>query len=216
MKRVFGMVEVIFDILYLFTSMMIGIVLIISASGNTIRIIAGLMAIILSGGDAFHLIPRILVIITGREETYQRMLGRGKQITSITMTLFYILLWHIGISVYDISNLEILTYVLYLLAIIRIFLCFLPQNKWLDRYPPVLWGIYRNIPFLLIGMLVGGMFFMNRSIPSSFGLAWFAICLSFIFYLPVVLWANFNPKIGMLMLPKTLAYVWLLVMCLSI
>lgn len=216
MKRVFGMVEVIFDILYLFTSMMIGIVLIISASGNTIRIIAGLMAIVLSGGDAFHLIPRILVIITGREETYQRMLGRGKQITSITMTLFYILLWHIGISVYRIDNLVILTYTLYLLAIIRIFLCFLPQNKWLDRYPPVLWGIYRNIPFLLIGMLVGGMFFMNRSIPSSFGLAWFAICLSFIFYIPVVLWANSNPKIGMLMLPKTLAYVWLLVMCLSI
>lgn len=216
MKRVFGMIEVIFDILYLFTSMMIGIVLIISASGNTIRIIAGLMAIVLSGGDAFHLIPRILVIITGREETYQRMLGRGKQITSITMTLFYILLWHIGISVYRIDNLAILTYTLYLLAIIRIFLCFLPQNKWLDRYPPALWGIYRNIPFLLIGMLVGGMFFMNRSIPSSFGLAWLAICLSFIFYIPVVLWANSNSKIGMLMLPKTLAYVWLLVMCLSI
>lgn len=216
MKRTFGIIEIIFDVLYLFTAMLIGILLILSATENTIRLMAGIMAIVLSGGDAFHLIPRILLITRAKVDGFHSMLGRGKQIASITMTIFYILLWHIGISVYGISNLEFWTFLLYILAIIRIFLCFLPQNKWSDHYPPVLWGIYRNIPFLFMGMIVGVMFFMYRSIPSGFELAWLALSLSFIFYLPVVLWVNFNPKIGMLMIPKTLTYLWLLIMCLSI
>lgn len=36
---------------------------------------------------------------------------------------------------------------------------------------------------------------------------WLAIALSFAFYLPVVLWSNRQPKAGMLMLPKTCAYL---------
>ena len=32
--------------------------------------------------------------------------------------------------------------------------------------------------------------------------------LSFGFYIPVVLWAEVHPLIGMLMIPKTCAYVW--------
>lgn len=32
--------------------------------------------------------------------------------------------------------------------------------------------------------------------------------LSFAFYIPVVLWAEVNLLIGMLMIPKTCAYVW--------
>ena len=34
------------------------------------------------------------------------------------------------------------------------------------------------------------------------------IVLSFSFYIPVVLWANTIPMIGMLMIPKTCAYIW--------
>lgn len=34
------------------------------------------------------------------------------------------------------------------------------------------------------------------------------IVLSFGFYIPVVLWADVNPLIVMLMIPKTCAYVW--------
>lgn len=41
---------------------------------------------------------------------------------------------------------------------------------------------------------------------------WLAILLSFAFYIPVVLWAEVSPMIGMLMLPKTCMYVWMVVM----
>lgn len=37
------------------------------------------------------------------------------------------------------------------------------------------------------------------------------IVLSFAFYIPVVLWADVIPMIGMLMIPKTCAYVWTVV-----
>ena len=37
---------------------------------------------------------------------------------------------------------------------------------------------------------------------------WLAIVLSFAFYIPVVLWADVVPLVGMLMIPNTCAYVW--------
>ena len=37
---------------------------------------------------------------------------------------------------------------------------------------------------------------------------WLTIVLSFGFYIPVVLWADTVPAIGFLMMPKTIAYVW--------
>lgn len=216
MKRVFGKVEIIFDVLYLVIALIIGIFLILSSTGNSIRLLAGIMALTLSIGDAFHLVPRILSIITNNIELFRYSLGRGKQITSITMTVFYILLWQIGVSIYTLNNIEFITYIIYFLSFIRIILCLLPQNRWIDRYPPVVWGIWRNIPFFILGILVAAIFFMNRLNSTNFGFAWLAILLSFLFYLPVVLWSNKNPKIGMLMLPKTLMYLWILIMCLSI
>ena len=40
-----------------------------------------------------------------------------------------------------------------------------------------------------------------------------AVTLSFAFYLPVVLLSGTYPPVGMLMIPKTLAYVWVVWMC---
>lgn len=42
----------------------------------------------------------------------------------------------------------------------------------------------------------------------AFRWMWLTIVLSFGFYIPVVLWADAFPLIGMLMIPKTCAYVW--------
>lgn len=216
MKRVFGMVEATFDILYLVVALILSIILLLNETDNTVKILAGIMGLILVIGDSFHLIPRIIVIMTRREEQFRMILGRGKQITSITMTIFYLLLWKIGLQVFNLNNIDFWSYIVYLLATIRIFLCLLPQNKWIERYPPVKLGICRNIPFFLQGMVVSGLYFLQRNINSRLSLMWLAILLSFLFYLPVVLWSNKKPKIGMLMLPKTCAYVWMLIMCLSL
>lgn len=216
MKRVFGAIEALFDIVYILTGTFIATLLTINASNNIERMLSGIMAIVLIGGDVFHLLPRIMLIITGNEEQLRGKLGRGKQITSITMTIFYILLWHIGLLIFSLNTMTVWTLIIYVLALIRIFICLLPQNRWQDRYPPVVWGMWRNIPFFLVGVFVSCLFFFYRSSIAGFGLMWLAIVLSFSFYFPVVFFANKNPKIGMLMLPKTCCYVWMLIMCMSL
>ena len=216
MKRVFGTIEAIFDASYLVLALTIGVVLISTASGNPARLLAGAAALILVAGDAFHLIPRLNAITTGEEEKLRNALGTGKQITSITISLFYLLLWQVGVLVYSPKDINAWSYLLYALTAVRIFLCLLPQNRWRDRFPPIVWGIARNIPFFLQGLVVAGLFFINRNAVPGLAFMWLAIILSFAFYLPVVLWVNKNPRIGMLMLPKICAYSWMLAICLSL
>ena len=93
-------------------------------------------------------------------------LGLGKWITSVTMTVFYVLLYYVWRKRYQIEGQKNLTIAVYALSAVRIVLCMMPQNQWLT------------------------------------------IVLSLGFYIPVVLWAEVNPLIGMLMIPKTCAYVW--------
>jgi hypothetical protein len=216
MKRVFGVIEAIFDASYLVLTLTISIVLLSTASGNPARLLAGAAALILVAGDTFHLVPRLLVIRTGEEEKLRKALGTGKQITSITISLFYLLLWQVGMLVYSPKDINAWSYLLYALTAVRIILCLLPQNQWRKRFPPVGWGIVRNIPFFLQGLVVAGLFFINRNVVPGLSSMWLAIALSFAFYLPVVLWVNKNPKIGMLMLPKICAYSWMLVILLSL
>ena len=97
-----------------------------------------------------------------------------------------------------------------LLSVVRIVLCLMPQNDWTGA-APVLWGVYRNIPFTLLGALMVVLFYKQRN-DKPFKWMWLAITLSFAFYLPVVLWADVSPIIGMLMLPKTCMYMWAVVM----
>lgn len=216
MKRVFGTIEAVFDISYLGFGLYIGMVLLLSASGNPTRLLAGAAALLLVAGDAFHLVPRIALIQTGKEEQLRGALGTGKQITSITITLFYVLLWQIGVLAFSPKGINVWSYLVYGLTAIRIFLCLLPQNQWKERFPPIAWGITRNIPFFLQGLVVAGLFFIYRNAAPGLTYMWLAIALSFAFYLPVVLWVNKNPRIGMLMLPKICAYSWMLVIFLSL
>ena len=216
MKRVFGMVEAIFNIAYLISTTIIAVVLSVSANDGLIKILAAVMAFVLVIGDAFHLVPRILVVITKKEDRLRKALGIGKQITSITMTIFYLILFQVGVLVFKTEDIFWWLIIIYTLAIIRIVLCLLPQNKWIERYPPLKWSVWRNIPFFMLGIVVAWFYFINRSNIKELQAVWLAIILSFAFYLPVVLWSNKNPKIGMLMLPKTCVYVWILVMFLAI
>ena len=98
----------------------------------------------------------------------------------------------------------------WVLALVRIVLCLMPQNAWTSTTPPLSWGIYRNIPFAILGVLIIVLFYQSakRHGDRAFRLMWLTIVLSFGFYIPVVLWADTYPMIGMLMIPKTCAYVW--------
>ena len=170
----------------------------------------GCMAVVLGAGDAFHLVPRALALCTTGLDHYTAALGIGKLITSVTMTIFYVLLYYVWRLRYQVQGRKGLTAAVYGLAGLRILLCLLPQNQWLSAEAPLSWGIYRNIPFALLGLLVILLFYRSAKEQKdrAFRWMWLTIVLSFGFYIPVVLWADAVPMIGMLMIPKTCAYVW--------
>ena len=205
-----AIVETLFDTVYLVSVITIGLTMIRQSGQRGQYRLFGLMAVVLGAGDAFHLVPRALALCTTGLDSFTAALGAGKLITSITMTIFYILLYHVWRSRYHIQGKGGVTAAVYLLSVLRIVLCLFPQNRWLSAQAPLSWGIYRNIPFALLGLLIVVLFYQSAKEQgdTAFRHMWLTIVLSFGFYIPVVLWADSIPLIGMLMIPKTCAYVW--------
>lgn len=205
-----AIVETLFDLIYLISVITIGITMIRKSNGNQEYRLFGIMAIVLGVGDSFHLVPRAIALCTTGLDNFTVALGTGKFITSITMTIFYIILYYVWRIRYQVKGQNQITVSIYLLSALRIILCLFPQNKWLSATAPLSWGIYRNIPFALLGLLIIILFYKSarKNKDLEFKYMWLTIVLSFGFYIPVVLFADRIPMIGMLMIPKTCAYVW--------
>lgn len=205
--------ETIFDIVYLSTCVILGVRMIKKSNGNKEHKLFGIMSITLGLGDAFHLVPRAIALNTTGLESFVVPLGIGKFITSITMTILYILLYYVWRLRYKVEGKNTLTLSIYALAAIRILLVLMPQNAWTSLNPPLLWGILRNIPFAIMGIVIIVLFYRSAKEhqDKAFKNMYLTIVLSFAFYIPVVLWGDLNMFIGMLMVPKTLAYVWTVV-----
>ncbi|MGM9589138.1 MAG: hypothetical protein ACI3V0_03070 [Faecousia sp.] len=202
--------ETLFDIVYLVTVITLGVRMIRGSKGRKQYLLFGIMAVTLGCGDAFHLVPRAVALCTTGLENYTAALGIGKLITSVTMTLFYVLLYYVWRSRYQVGGRKEMTGAVWALALVRIALCLMPQNAWTSAAPPLSWGIYRNIPFAILGALIVVLFFRSarESQDRPFRHLWLTVVLSFACYLPVVLFADQIPAVGMLMIPKTCAYVW--------
>lgn len=205
-----AIMETIFDVLYLCTVITLGIMMIAKAQGRGEIRLFGIMAVVLGCGDAFHLVPRAYALCTDGLAAHAASLGFGKFVTSITMTVFYVILYHIWQKRYHKQS-KGLTAAVYALAAVRIVLCLMPQNDWLSADAPLSWGIARNIPFAVLGLLIILLFFReaSRAKDKTFRFMWLAVTLSFLFYIPVVLFSSAFPLVGVLMIPKTLAYVWI-------
>lgn len=189
-----------------------------AAVGNKVdayRFSFGYMAaILLVGGDAFHLIPRIIYDLKGSLWKKDFLFGLGNLVSSITMTLFYNVLIGMGDSMEftRISFNILVELAILILTLIRIVILLFPQNKWFKNEPAPKWAVKRNVPFAIIGILtvIGFINIManNVNYPGLFYLIIVACVLgSFIFYMPVALKGKEKPKLGMLMIPKTVCYI---------
>lgn len=206
--------EAVFCVFYLIFTAIVGVRIVMNAKQikdgkkNKELMLFGIMTLTLVFGDAFHLVPRIFAAIN-RAGDYHVSLGIGKMITSITMTAFYLILYFIYEMHFEKKN-PVLRCSMIVLAVARIALCLFPQNDWTGA-APVIWGVYRNIPFTVMGIIMIVLYFMDRA-DKTYRFMWLGILLSFAFYIPVVLWADVSPMIGMMMLPKTCMYMWIVVM----
>ena len=89
------LMEAVFDTGYLLFDLIAGIVFLSAAKENSLYVLYGILTLTLCGGDAFHLVPRVIRAVKGSSEKIEHMLGRGLQISSITMTAFYVILLYI-------------------------------------------------------------------------------------------------------------------------
>ena len=193
-----------FDIFYLVTTILAGAWILKNHHDRKEKLM-GLAVLILGCGDAFHLVPRVLNYYVDADFT--AALGLGKLVASVTMTVFYILMYHICIEHYRDDSFKRLRTPVYLLTVLRVVLCLFPQNGWFDNRSDMTWGIFRNIPFLILGILIIWMYWKHREDDRSFRFIWLYVLLSFAFYLPVAVFAGVKPILGMLMLPKTVCYM---------
>ena len=196
-----------FDIIYLAFAIILGIC-ILKRQKDAIGKQMGSAVLILGCGDAFHLVPRVLNYFI--EADFDAWLGFGKLVTSITMTVFYLLMYRIWLKVYKEREDRKLSLTLYVLVVLRIVLCLLPQNGWIQNESSVLWGILRNIPFVAIGVIIVWLFWQKRTDVRELRNVWLLVTLSFVFYIPVAVAAGIVPMLGMLMLPKTVCYMLLI------
>jgi len=205
-----AIMESLFDVFYLVFAAGMGLSLLKHRRRSALAFLFGAMCLILGGGDAFHLVPRVMGYWFDGDFTAAK--GLGTAVTSVTMTVFYLMLEYARRERYAISKEQGVLRAMWLLAAVRIALCFFPQNQWTSADAPLSWGIYRNIPFAAMGIITAFVWFVSAKKDKALRFLWLAVLLSFAFYFPVVLFADAMPIIGMLMLPKTIMYILMMVM----
>ena len=181
-------------------------------------ILYGILTLTLCGGDAFHLVPRIIRAVHGINDKIKRQLGIGLQVSSITMTVFYIILMYIWKFTFpELEIPVIIKAVIWISAVVRIVICMFPQNNWCTDEGNMKLSIIRNAVFAVTGI---GVIILYLTSGNTYGYHMTrmvaAIIISFGGYLPVTLFSKTKPKVGLLMIPKTCAYMWIIAMGLQL
>lgn len=193
-----------FNIGYLLFDLVAGILFLLNGF-DQLHLLYGIMTLLLGFGDAFHLVPRVAKNIKGESPKVRWWMNLGLAITSITMTVFYIILFYIWKTISGDQNIAgIAVILIWGTALARIIICLLPQNDWFQDGNKKL-SLCRNVIFAVMGAVEVILFL---SLGGAYGIT-MAVCIlfSFAFYIPVTLFAKENPKIGMLMIPKTVMYI---------
>ena len=107
--------------------------------------------------------------------------------------------------------------IIWISALIRIGICFLPQNNWCSEEGNPKLSVLRNAVFAVTGI---GVILLYAISGNTYGYHMTrmvaAIHISFGCYLPVTLLSKKRPREGLLMIPKTCAYIWVIVMGLQL
>ena len=171
----------------------------------------GLLAL----GDTGHVGFRVWAYARGGLEQTISLFGRevglvglGALATSITVTLFYVLvliIWRARFGkLYDwVGRL------LFAAAAIRFLIMLSPNNEWNNVVPPQPWSLYRNLPLMVQGLGVAFLILRDARAAGDRTFTWVGLMIltSYAFYMPVIFLVQRYPLVGMLMIPKTMAYV---------
>ncbi|MRH87265.1 hypothetical protein GFY24_07280 [Nocardia sp. SYP-A9097] len=172
---------------------------------------------LLAVGDTAHLALRAVSLGRGPGRGYLTWRGRragliglGEMATSITITLFYVLsldAWRLRFQ----RPWDRVSKTLLGLSGVRLLMLAMPFNNWDRDETPAGWGVDRNIPLLMVGASEIALMRRDsdRTGDRTFRAIANAMAASFACYLPVVLFARRIPQLGLLMIPKTVAYLYM-------
>jgi len=171
--------------------------------------------LLLAIGDTGHVGFRVVAYMMGGLESTINLLGfelplvgAGALSTAITITFFYmflVVIWKLRFKEKTLG-----AYLGFQIAgIARLVLMCFPQNEWSNVVPPEEWSLYRNIPLMIVGIGLATHILMSnwRKKDRFYNILAILIFVSFLFYLPVIFFIQEVPLLGMLMIPKTIAYV---------
>ncbi len=170
---------------------------------------------LLALGDTGHVGFRVIAYSLGGLDAQPVVLGLpislvgiGALTTAITVTFFYILMVDIWRLRYN-KPLGIVGWFLLAMGVCRLIIMLLPQNDWSAVVPPQPWGLIRNLPLMIMGLGVMILILRDAYRTNDRPFKWIGWCIlaSYAFYTPVILWVQQVPVLGMLMIPKTLAYI---------
>jgi hypothetical protein len=170
---------------------------------------------LLASGDTFHVGARVLSALIGPERAAMSVggvpssfVGLGMLATAYTMTGFYMVLAEARKSRSG-RKADAPFWVMEVLLGLRLVIMALPGNAWELSVPPYAMGLLRNLPLAAAGFLMAALFVVEGKKDKD--RAWTAIgwsmLASYTFYAPVILFAARVPLLGLLMIPKTIAYL---------
>ena len=136
------------------------------------------------------------------------LVGVGSFATAFTLTFFYVLMlfaWQARFG----RSFGWFEWLLIACAAIRLVILVLPQNEWNSLATPYFWSITRNIPLLVQGLGVAYLILRDAIKLKDGTFSWMGVMIlvSYACYAPVILFVSQIPLLGMLMMPKTLAYL---------
>jgi hypothetical protein len=166
------------------------------------------MFFLLALGDTGHVGFRVIAYARGGLQANPLLVGLGALATAITVTFFYMIVldvWRIRFG----KRFGAFGILLFLAGVVRLVVMALPGNDWGSVVPPEPMGIIRNLFLMLQGLGVMFLILRDSIQAKEKAFLWVGICIliSYLFYIPVILFVKTIPVLGMLMIPKTLAYV---------
>jgi hypothetical protein len=170
---------------------------------------------LLALGDTGHVGFRVLADAQGTLEATINvfglelgLVGLGALSTAVTVTFFYLLMLEVWRTRFRRSY-GWFEYLLLAAAGVRLLIMIPAANQWNNAVPPQPWSLYRNLPLMILGLGVAYLILRDARRAQDRAFIWIGIMIlmSYALYIPVILFVQQVPLIGMLMIPKTIAYV---------
>ncbi len=170
---------------------------------------------LLALGDTGHVGFRVLAYAQGDLGATIRLFGHevglvglGALSTAVTVTFFYVLVLELWRTRFK-KTYDWFAHVLVGAAALRLVLMMPAANQWNSVVPPQPWSLVRNVPLMVQGLGVAYLILRDARRAGDRAFTWIGVMIlvSYACYTPVILFVQQAPLVGMLMIPKTLAYV---------